>query len=67
MAKARKADPLFSAGARLERQAWVRLVKKLEKDFRDDSTVGNAVLGELQKFREKRVKRYNARPGGLGR
>lgn len=62
MAKKQKVDPRTSEGARVERRAWRDAVRRLLRKGQIDDA-----LLRLKRFGEERRRRYDARPGGLGR
>ncbi len=62
-----KADPKLSAGARLERQAVMRYLRRLinGKGFAEPCHV--QCWNDLAYWMRMRQLRYNAKPGGLGK
>jgi len=64
-----KANPLFSAGARLEREAFCDYLKRKLKgpDVQLAGVRESAVLGKVLKWVKGRQGRYDKRPGGLGK
>ncbi len=61
-----KADPKLSAGARLERAAMSRHLKRLLRSGLTDPPALDGYMALLQWLRDRDV-RYNAKPGGLGK
>lgn len=61
-----KADPLKSEGARKERAAGLAAVRRLKKTVAADPWA-LAVCQKMEAFHLGRQKRYDAKPGGLGK
>ncbi len=70
-----KADPLMSAGARLERKALKEYLERQIKKFQNDRVNDpeyhlwrpEAVLGIVYSWVMGRQNRYSKKPGGLGK
>lgn len=59
------ASPLLSLGARMERKAIRRYLQRKLKKYNDESAY--SVCKEMLQWVLTRQKRYDSRPGGLGR
>lgn len=63
-----KADPLTSAGARLEREAMRKWVHRMMSEYNGTQNAeALKVVIRLAAFLNRRVARYNVRVGGLGK
>lgn len=62
------ADPLYSAGARLERASHRDAIQsRIRKCEKRGDTKGAEALRSLLKFNTTRRARYDKKPGGLGK
>jgi hypothetical protein len=61
-----KADPKFSAGAREEREAFHRHFVRIHKKLTEGS-VAKGVYEGMIAWTLERKKRYDKKPGGLGK
>ena len=61
-----KADPKFSEGARAERKAFRDKLRRELKHYSELEEEGQ-ILGELLQWVMDRQKRYDPKPGGLGK
>lgn len=57
----------YQEGAKDERKAWVGAVNRLRKWVEKNPYLDLDVLEAMRKFGANRAKRYNTKPGGLGK
>jgi hypothetical protein len=63
-----KPDPLFSAGARLERASFRAYLKNQIDKWNRSGNIGRAgTFQTVLKWVQGRQKRYDKKPGGLGK